>query len=508
MRTHADPADLAAPLLGGQPGRHRAPGGAQWSLRTATAALLLLGLTCVLGVLKTGSCLARGFELPTAANRMCASPVANAALGASFPAAPGRARGDLAGFSPVTWWFVQLAQSTAGPDSAAVIMSFVLLINVLAIAAAGVALLMLARSRAWTAAAFASPVILFSLGQSFDAVGIACALWGVVLLRAWGPGPRSAIGAGALLGFAGIVNPLGFVVLLGLLLHLMTARRSSDGLVAAGSAIIVVGVVTLFDGRIVGRFAAWYADSVDRGTLASLLSYQAGIDTRVLGAVFTGAWLVALAAASALFLRRAARTGEPVGVAAPIAALLAISLLTMPAAPVQNALWLVPFAALCVHRLWVQVGWMLAEAALFAAVSLGDSGTLDSAKGLSPMWVAIFTLLRIAALLAVLMCAWAAAEAPAGTVADPAAGDDGGNRATSPEDPGAAPAAHEVAPAAQDGALGFGPEPATGPAGERAEAQAARSEPTPGAERAPGAESAPAAPGQPAGAHAASEPRA
>lgn len=400
------PIDLAEPLLGPR-GTHRRDT-ARWSARIAMVSLGLLGLTCLLGVLKAGSCFSRGFELPEASNRLCATPVANAVLGTQFPQAPGRAAEQMPGFSPLTWWFTRAGESLGGPDNAAVVVGLMLLVNVIACAAAGIALLMLARRPEWLAVAFLSPIVLFAIGQTLDPVGLACGLWALVMLRTVGAGPRSPAGAGVLLGLAAIANPLGLVVALGLLLHLATARRGGDAMVTSGSAIITLGAAILLDGRIVGRLQAWLADGVDRGTLASLLSYQEGISPQVLTIVFTSLWILGLVAVSAVLLVRSRAAGVPVSVAGSITLLMAVSLLLMPAAPIENALWLVPFAALSIHRLWVHAGWMLAEAAMFAAVNLGDAGAIEASKGLSPSWIAIFTLLRIAALLVLVVCAWLA----------------------------------------------------------------------------------------------------
>lgn len=394
------PADVVTPLLGGPAGHHRGPIAARWTALSAAVSLGVLGIVCLLGVLKVGSCFSSGFELPSASYRVCASPVANAVLGFSFPDAPGRSLGDSARFAPATWWFMRFAESVTASDASGVI-AFMMVINVLAFAAFGIALIMLTTNRAWVLVAFVSPIVFFSIGQSLDPVGVACALWAVVLLRPVGHSPRNVVAAGVLLACAVMVNPLAIVFAAGLLVHLFSARRGDDALVSGGVGVIAVGVLTLLDGRIVGRLQAWYADAVDRGTVLSLLAYQPGFGQRALVnaslVVFTLVVVVVCLAARSW----AKKAERPVPLAALLTVLMGVALLLLPAAPIVNALWMLPVAALAVQRLWPHVCWMLAEAALFVAVNLGDAGTLQSSKGLSPAWVAIFTILRVAAVLVV-----------------------------------------------------------------------------------------------------------
>lgn len=401
--TRFTPETLARPLLGGPSGARLATGGPQHGIVGGVLAMCLLGITTLLGVLLQAPCIARGWEQPFASFRMCASPLANGLTGTTFPDAPGRAPGASIEFSPATAWLVGFGErlgTGAESGDVAFFMVLVLLLNVLAIAAAGIALLLLARSRGdrvWIPVAFVSPVIVFTLGQSLDPVGVALALWALVLLRpAPSRVPRSPIAAGALLALAAFINPLALVVLLALALVLASRRETTDLIAACGAFIVAVGALIVVDGRLFGRLAAWWAEAIDRGSVVSLLSYEQSLDPGVLTAVSVIVWVVALGIASALLLT--GRPVAPLSLPAVATVLLGLSLLFMPAAPTWNALWLVPFAALAVRHLWLHVAWALSEAALAVAVHLSDVTALDANEGLSPMWLSVFTLLRLFAL--------------------------------------------------------------------------------------------------------------
>lgn len=448
--TRFTPATLARPLLGGPRGARLANAGPRRGAVGGVLAMCLLAATTLIGVLVQAPCIARGWDLPYASFRMCASPLANGLTGATFPDAAGRAPGAIAEFSPLTAWVIELGRWSGAAGSAgdvAFFMVLVLLANVLAVAAGGIALIALARTRAermWVPVAFVSPVIAFSLGQSLDPIAVALALWACVLLRplpaerppgaavvgtagdsagdSAGEGaagtagatagdrgqegaagsaarpvaPRSPIAAGVLLALATFINPLGLILLLALTLVHVSRRRLDELAVAGGVFVLVSGIFIVVDGRLFGRLAAWWAEAVDRGSIVSLLSFEPSLDRTVLALVSVIAWAAALVIASAVML--AGRHRTPLSLPAVATMLLGLSLLFMPAAPTWNALWLLPFAALAVRHLWIHVAWGLSEAALAIAIHLSDVTPLESSEGLSPMWLSIFTLLRLFAL--------------------------------------------------------------------------------------------------------------
>ncbi|MDN6425297.1 MAG: hypothetical protein L0J71_05815, partial [Bifidobacterium crudilactis] len=61
--------------------------------------------------------------------------------------------------------------------------------------------------------------------------------------------------------------------------------------------------------------------------------------------------------------------------------------------------------ALTVRRWWVLIIWAVAETAFAIAIHLGDVAAIEPDKGLEPTFVALLTLLRLLALVAVVICA-------------------------------------------------------------------------------------------------------
>ncbi|GAA4282543.1 hypothetical protein GCM10022261_00740 [Brevibacterium daeguense] len=401
------PESLARPMLGGPMGSHLASATARTRAWSAGAMMGLLGLSSLLGVLLQAPCLHRGWELPFASYRMCASPLANVMMGTSFPSAPGRASGDIVGFAPVTAWVVELGRLLGTGDhrqDTAFLMVFVMLFNVLAFAAAGIALMLLARDRSWLPVAFLSPVVIFSVGQSLDPVGVALALWALVLLRRDTPGGYSPLAAGMLLALAAFINPLAAVVLLAAVVVGLSEGRGRELVVVGGAWAIIAGILLVADGRLFGRLQYWWQNAIDRGSIASLLSFEPGLNSAVVVLVSVLVWVLSTLTVVIVLMVMAA-DGRRLSLPAVATVLIGLSLVLMPAAPTVNALWLVPFAVPAVHHLGVQIAWGLSEAGLAMAVSLSDVTALEASNGLAPMWLAAFTLLRVFAIAAVIFCA-------------------------------------------------------------------------------------------------------
>ena len=70
-----------------------------------------------------------------------------------------------------------------------------------------------------------------------------------------------------------------------------------------------------------------------------------------------------------------------------------------------DSLWILPFLVLTVRRWWVLIIWAVAETAFAIAIHLGDVAAIEPDKGLEPTFVALLTLLRLLALVAVVICA-------------------------------------------------------------------------------------------------------
>lgn len=394
---------VAEPLLGGPDGIHLASAGAQFRRGQAYIFAGILGLTTFLALALQGPCLSSDYEQPSASARMCAGPLSTAFLGQTNPEAPGRSGGGMAGLSAIDARVVQLLKSVT--DDVSVFMAFILIVNVIAFAALGVALLILARQRAWLVAAFASPVILFTLGSTLDPVAVALSIWAMVFFVGSTPiTPRPWV-AGLLLGFAAFINPLALLVLLALSLagpHPAGRLRARNPQMMLALATITSAVILVIDGSAIDRVVHWVSNAIDGGSFASILAMAE------LGSpeVWTPVWIIAsagvvAAVAIALFMVRS------VGLDPAVASCLLIGgcLLLAPGLMPWDSLWILPFLVLAVRRWWVLIVWACAETAFAIAIQLGDVSAIEPESGLEPSFVALLTLLRLVALVAVVIFA-------------------------------------------------------------------------------------------------------
>lgn len=411
------PADIAAPLLGGRGKFLGAPGRGYLRFQAA-ASLVLLGCVGLAGILRQVPCIAAGWDMPHASYRMCASPIANGLLGAGWPEAPGRTGSAL--ISPAADSFTAGAGSVFSPGES---MAILLVLNFAAFLLAGMALLRLLGDRSWFAVFALSPVVFFSIGQSLDPVGLALALWALVLA---GEGPAAEVpgaevpSAEVLGGSAGrplsalvlvavmfavaaLISPLAVVVLLGWGIAAVGRGSTQSVLTVVGLFMVTLGALVVVDGRIAGRVHMWLTDGIDRGSLFSLAAYRTEGSALNVAALIV--FFAAVAAVAVLLYLRAGAAAGPLPITA---VLLVAALLTAPRAGVGEALWLVPFAAAAVHSLVLHFLWMLSEAALFIAVNLADADAIDLGKGLAPGWLFVFTTLRWMALAGLLVWVFAA----------------------------------------------------------------------------------------------------
>lgn len=411
------PADIAAPLLGGR-GRFLGAPGRGYLRFQAAASLVLLGCVGLAGILRQVPCIAAGWEMPHASYRMCASPIANGLLGAGWPEAPGRTGSAL--ISPAADWFAAGAGAVLSTGES---MAILLVLNFAAFLLAGMALLRLLGDRSWFAVFALSPVVFFSIGQSLDPVGLALALWALVLA---GEGPAAEVpgaevpsaevpGGSAgkplsalvlvavMFSVAALISPLAVVVLLGWGIAAAGRGSTQSVLTVVGLFMVVLGALVVIDGRIAGRVHMWLTDGIDRGSLFSLAAYRAEGSALNVAALIV--FFAAVAAVAVLLYLRAGAAAGPLPITA---VLLVAALLTAPRAGVGEALWLVPFAAAAVHSLVLHFLWMLSEAALFIAVNLADADAIDPGKGLAPGWLFVFTTLRWMALAGLLVWVFAA----------------------------------------------------------------------------------------------------
>ncbi|MDN5774946.1 MAG: hypothetical protein L0H43_14245, partial [Brevibacterium aurantiacum] len=307
------------------------------------------------------------------------------------------------GLSALEARFVQLSKLMT--DDVSVFMAIVLIINVIAFAALGVALLVLARQRAWLVAAFASPVILFTLGSTLDPVAVALSVWAMVVFVGSSPVRSRPWLSGVLLGIAAFINPLALLVLLGLTLTGPSPAgrlRPRDPRMMLATVTITSALLLVIDGTAIDRVLHWMSDAVDGGSFASIL-VMARLGT---AETWAPVWIIASAgviAAIAVSLFMVRRTGLDPAVAACL--LIGGCLLLAPGMMPWDSLWILPFLVLAVRRWWVLIIWAVAETAFAIAIHLGDVAAIEPDKGLEPTFVALLTLLRLLALVAVVICA-------------------------------------------------------------------------------------------------------
>lgn len=443
-RQPVSPAEVAAPLLGGA-GARFARTDRRGSASIAWVLMGLLGLSVLVGLLLQVPCQTGGYELPRAGFRLCQSPVALAMGSDALPDAAGRVTSGLAGFAPLTYWFVILMSSLGATAGEA--MGFLLVLNTAAFAAMGLGVLALARamgfgaprsravSLSWVMVACVSPVIVFSIGQSLDPVGVALAVWACVLLSGARTTP-TLLAAGAMLAVAAFTGPLGLIVLVGVLIG-ASRDRGNAILVLAGFAL-ASGLLTLADGRLPSRLSVWMADAVDRGSIASVVLAQGWGDEPTFVTGLLVVWTLGVVAITAMaasrmmlaptaaaevadtdadnataedlssstssrldLLRRLEKTDDVAHLqqtVLTITALLALSVVVAPGSSTSMSLWLLPFAALSVRLLPVMGLWFLTELGFAIAVPLADVTALDESAGLDSTWMGMLTLLRFFAL--------------------------------------------------------------------------------------------------------------
>ncbi|RBP67231.1 uncharacterized protein DUF2029 [Brevibacterium sanguinis] len=394
---------IAEPLLGGPDGIHLGAAGARFRRLQAFIFAGLLGATTFLALALQAPCLSSGYAQPSASARMCAGPLSTAFLGDLNPEAPGRSTGGAAGLSVLDAALV--AGLRALTDDVSVFMSFVLILNVVAIAALGVGLLVLARQRAWLTAVFVSPIILFTLGSTLDPVAVALSVWALIVVLGSPPIPARPWLAGVLLGLAAFIKPLALLVLLALTLagsHPTRTVPARSPRMMIATAALTSALILILDGSAYARVVHGLTDAVDGGSFASIL-VMARFGSN---ASWAPVWIAAsagvvLAVTIALLLVR--RRGLDPAVAACL--LIGACLLFAPGMMPWDSLWLLPFLVLAVHRWWVLIVWGLAEASFAVASHLGDVAGIDPEAGLEPAFVALFTLLRLFALVVAIIFA-------------------------------------------------------------------------------------------------------
>ena len=392
---------IAEPLLGGPVGIHLGAAGRRFRSAQASALAAVLGITTFLALALQGPCLSSGYEQPSASARMCAGPLSTAFLGDTNPEVLGRAHGGGAALAPLEARLVDLVHLFTTDVS--LFMVVVLLLNTAGIAALGAGLLVLARFRGWLIAVFASPLILFTLGSTLDPIALALAVWAMVVFFGTPPLRPRAWLAGVLLGIATFINPLALLVLLALTLagpNPARGLRPRNPRMMLAAATLTSAVLLVVDLSAIDRIIHWYSDAVDVGSFASILLMAELGDV----SVWAPLWIivsagVVLAVAVSLYMVRS--TGLDPAVSACL--LIGGCLLLAPGLMPWDSLWLLPFIALSIRRWLVLIVWTLAEAVFAISIQLGDVSGFEADEGLDSTFVALFTLLRLLALVLVVI---------------------------------------------------------------------------------------------------------
>lgn len=392
---------IAEPLLGGPVGIHLGAAGRRFRSAQASVLAAVLGVTTFLALALQGPCLSSGYEQPSASARMCAGPLSTAFLGDTNPEVLGRAHGGGAALAPLEARLVDLVHLFTTDVS--LFMVVVLLLNTAGIAALGAGLLVLARFRGWLIAVFASPLILFTLGSTLDPIALALAVWAMVVFFGTPPLRPRAWLAGVLLGIATFINPLALLVLLALTLagpNPARGLRPRNPRMMLAAATLTSAVLLVVDLSAIDRIIHWYSDAVDGGSFASILLMAELGDV----SVWAPLWIivsagVVLALAVSLYMVRS--TGLDPAVSACL--LIGGCLLLAPGLMPWDSLWLLPFIALSIRRWWVLIVWTLAEAVFAISIQLGDVSGFEADEGLDSTFVALFTLLRLLALVLVVI---------------------------------------------------------------------------------------------------------
>ena len=392
---------IAEPLLGGPVGIHLGAAGRRFRSAQASVLAAVLGVTTFLALALQGPCLSSGYEQPSASARMCAGPLSTAFLGDTNPEVLGRAHGGGAALAPLEARLVDLVHLFTTDVS--LFMVVVLLLNTAGIAALGAGLLVLARFRGWLIAVFASPLILFTLGSTLDPIALALAVWAMVVFFGTPPLRPRAWLAGVLLGIATFINPLALLVLLALTLAGPNPARGlgpRNPRMMLAAATLTSAVLLVVDLSAIDRIIHWYTDAVDGGSFASILLMAELGDV----SVWAPLWIivsagVVLAVAVSLYMVRS--TGLDPAVSACL--LIGGCLLLAPGLMPWDSLWLLPFIALSIRRWWVLIVWTLAEAVFAISIQLGDVSGFEADEGLDSTFVALFTLLRLLALVLVVI---------------------------------------------------------------------------------------------------------
>lgn len=404
MASSTDPGDrdplvrAATAVIGGPLGRYADRSPLPWQL---VSALLSMGaaLTLALGVLQKSFCLQRGWGVPDVFWRACYIDMpylfANTQLVTGDPPYPAQGDGLAQPLGTgLALWLTSMAVP-GGADAATRQQLYVGVWTVVLTLALIALVVITARTVSrtpWSAAHVAfSPLIVTVALVSPDLLGVTLASAGLWL---WSRSRPTA--AGVVLGLAILTRtyPVLFLLVLGMLA--LRAGRIRHWAVAAGSALLTWGSLTLLAGvlsnwSVVRPYQAWVQAGSDYGSIWYLVK-SAGLDLSVgaLTVVAVLGWILAgIAGATMSLVARHRPTVAEVSLV-----VVAVVLMTGKSFPVQSSLWLLPLVALAGLRWRDHLIWAACEAAYFVGVWTYLGGLSDPAKGLPLPWYGVFTVVR------------------------------------------------------------------------------------------------------------------
>lgn len=397
----------AVEVIGGPTGRHAAIGRRGWSYAVPVLSALA-SVMVALGVLQKNHCVSNGWSTPGSLWRECYSDLPLAVgSNASQPWAtggPGNTQPVLTAL--LTWLVRQVVPDGFGPRPQRTYFAIAAVIIALCIAGCVVLLASMLPDTPWLAAHMAlSPVLITSALISFDAFGVLLttgALW------AWYR--RNPVLTGVLLGAATMARSYPLIVAVAILLVALRDRRARDAVLTSagllGSTAVLLGGASLL-GDALGPYRTWWHSDASYGSPWMLLQIMhLQIPAEGASWLAVAGWVAAVGVGFALVQRPAYLT--PL---APLAlTMLVIVMCTGKTMTPQQALWVLPFLALCAFHWREHLIWAGVELVYFAMLWMYVGSSSNPAKALPGGGYAVFLVVRLVTYGALAWVSWESAE--------------------------------------------------------------------------------------------------
>ncbi|WGW11810.1 hypothetical protein LWF01_17240 [Saxibacter everestensis] len=405
----------ASPVIGGVLGSRAASYSRTW-FQSAQIFLLSSAAMFGIGLFVQAPCYGNGWVEAKKFTRVCSTPLIDQYKLLVAPVsseqvitspASGTASGAAAGFGAPGHELLFRALATLVPDGSLTAQSrwfFVIAMFVIALGL-GFAVLATARilgdDRRWQLATFGlSAVLPLALPQSFTIVAIALSLWGLIFWLGATRRGRSPMLGGLLIGLAALFSPLAMLFALAIVIHSAKqwSKRGGQALMLAGSATVVLAIGFLLTPDRFQRLSGMLDDPVGPGSLVWTLIPLHISALPNIGLVLAG---IGIAATLVLTTALALASHRQWGIAPILLLLFAGTFLVLPSLPPQLSLWFVPLACIAVRDWRLHLPWMLIEVFFVICLSLYQHGDVVENKG-GPLWaVAVFIVLRLAAITAI-----------------------------------------------------------------------------------------------------------